>query len=141
MIDIIIPIYNVDLKQLKKCLLSIVSQTIVEELEVTIVDDGSSSSSEEEIYHLINKIQQFIPIKLLRYEKNHGPGYARQYGINNTSNEYIMFIDADDMFTPVAAETLKRGFLLYPDKAISMGKFYSLDTETMITEEQDIQLS
>ena len=30
--------------------------------------------------------------------ENRGPGYARQYGINKTSNEWIMFIDTGDRF-------------------------------------------
>ncbi len=140
MIDIIIPIYNVDIRQLKKCLLSVTAQTIVEELEITIVDDGSSIFNDK-LEELFNKIRLFVPIQILRYDENHGPGYARQYGIDHTYNEYIMFVDADDMLAPVAAETLLRGFSLYPDKAISMGKFYDLNTETMITEEVDIQLS
>lgn len=140
MIDVIVPIYNVDIKQLKNCLLSIVAQTIVEELEIMIVDDGSSIIYKD-LENLLNKIRNFIPIQLIKYKENRGPGYARQYGIDHTHNEYIMFIDADDMFSPVAAETLLRGFLLYPDKAISMGKFYNLHTETMVTEEVDIQLS
>ena len=140
MIDVIIPIYNVNIKQLKNCLLSIAAQTIVEQLKITIVDDGSSII-DENLENLFNKIEIFVPIQKLRYKENRGPGYARQYGIDHTYNEYIMFIDADDMFSPVAAETLLKGFLLYPDKAISMGKFYNLHTDTMITEEIDIQLS
>ena len=140
MIDVIIPIYNVNIEQLEKCLLSVVAQTIVKELEITIVDDGSSIINKE-LNGLLEKVRTFVPIRILRYKENRGPGYARQYGINHTYNDYIMFIDADDMFLPTAAETLLRGFLLYPDKAISMGKFYDFNSETMICEEVDIQLT
>lgn len=140
MIDVIVPIYNTNIKQLQTCLTSIASQTIAEELEITIVDDGSSITDPEQDI-LFNKIKTFIPLQVLRYKNNHGPGYARQYGIDHTFNEYIVFIDADDMFAPVAAETLLKGFLAYPDKAISMGTFYDLQTDTMITKEVEIQLS
>ena len=140
MIDVIIPIYNVNIRQLKTCLMSVAAQTIVEKLEITIVDDGSSTI-DKQLDSLLDKIQVLVPVQILRYEENHGPGYARQYGIDHTDNEYIMFIDADDMLTPVAAETLLRGFLLYPDKAISMGEFYDLNTETMVTDIVKIQLS
>jgi len=39
-----------------------------------------------------------LKINILRYETNGGPGVARQYGLDHTSNGYITFIDADDTF-------------------------------------------
>lgn len=125
MIDVIIPIYNVNIEQLEKCLLSVVAQTIAKELEITIIDDGSSII-DKKLDILLEKIKIFIPVQLLRYQENRGPGYARQYGIDHTYNDYIMFIDADDMFTPVAAEVLSNGLKFYPEAAMIMGEFYEL---------------
>lgn len=82
MIDLIIPYYN-NLKGLKRTLESI-DQNI---FYVTIIDDNSSHTP-----WCPNANQVF------RYNKNQGPGHARQHGINKTNNPYIMFIDAGDVF-------------------------------------------
>ena len=97
MIDLIIPIYNVELINFKRCLLSVISQTIVDKIKVTIVDDASTIEMSE-IESLINKVNIFVNIQYLRYNENHGPGYARQYAIDNSDGEYIIFIDSDDTF-------------------------------------------
>lgn len=131
MIDIIIPIYNVDLKQLKTCLSSIIAQSIVDNIKVTIVDDASYDIDKIALHNLLDQMRIFLDIQYLRYEENHGPGYARQYGINNTDNEYIMFADADDMLSPIAAEALLEALDKSPDKAIAVGEFYSLRTRGM----------
>ena len=41
-------------------------------------------------------------------KQNSGPGYARQYGIEHSDSEYIIFIDSDDVFaTPLSLITLE----------------------------------
>ena len=95
LIDVIIPAYNVPDNILFRCLASIACQDIVSELEVTIIDDASTKQN----YTTIAKyFESVMKIKILRYETNGGPGVARQYGIDHTSNGYITFIDADDTF-------------------------------------------
>lgn len=95
LIDVIIPAYNVPDNILFRCLSSIACQDIVDELEVTIVDDAST----EESYRCIaDSFSSIMKINILRYEVNGGPGVARQYGLDHTSNGYITFIDADDTF-------------------------------------------
>ena len=94
-IDIIIPAYNVEDKILFRCLSSIACQEIIEDLEVTIVDDASTLQNYEEV---AENFSSLLKINVLRYEINGGPGVARQYGIDHTNNEYIVFIDADDTF-------------------------------------------
>ena len=94
-IDVIIPAYNVADDILFRCLASIACQDIVNELEVTIVDDASLIQNYEEV---ANYFRAIMPINILRYEINGGPGVARQYGLDHTSNGYITFIDADDTF-------------------------------------------
>jgi glycosyltransferase involved in cell wall biosynthesis len=51
-----------------------------------------------------------MKINILRYETNGGPGVARQYGIDHTSNGYMTFIDADDTFNGAfALKALRNG--------------------------------
>lgn len=93
MIDIIIPAYNAH-KTIRNTLISISLQSIKEDLSVYIVNDGSDRDYSSEVELFKNKIN----IKELKLEENRGPGVARQYGLDNSNNPYIVFIDADDMF-------------------------------------------
>ena len=94
-IDVVIPAYNVPDEILFRCLASIACQTIVEDIEVVIVDDAST---EENYAEVAKHFEDIMKINILRYEVNGGPGVARQYGMDHTSNGYITFIDADDTF-------------------------------------------
>lgn len=95
LIDVIIPAYNVPDHILFRCLASIACQDIVSDLEVTIVDDASTEQNYAEV---AKHFEDIMKINILRYDVNGGPGVARQYGIDHTSNGYMTFIDADDTF-------------------------------------------
>jgi glycosyltransferase involved in cell wall biosynthesis len=75
-IDVIIPAYNVPDRILFRCLASIACQDIVEELEVTIVDDASTVENYRKVAEFFSSMMK---INILRYETNGGPGVARQY--------------------------------------------------------------
>ena len=92
MIDIIIPAYNSQ-DTIIRTLSSIAMQLNREEIQVTIVNDAGKDYAE-----IVNIFKPILNIQEIGYEKNMGPGYARQYGIDHTTNEYIIFIDADDTF-------------------------------------------
>ena len=97
-ISIIVPIYNAS-KYLKKCLDSLVSQT-KKELEFILINDGSTDDSES----IINSYKD----SRIKYFKrsNHGIGKTRNFGINNASGKYIMFLDSDDYLEENACEVL-----------------------------------
>lgn len=106
-IDVIIPAYNVADNILFRCLASIACQDIVDELEVTIIDDASTVQNYQKI---ANNFSAVMKVNILRYEVNGGPGIARQYGIDHTSNGYLTFIDADDTFNgSFALKVLRNG--------------------------------
>ena len=90
-ISIIVPVYNSE-KQLDKCLLSIVNQTY-ENIEIVVINDGSTDNSEE----IINKFYQKYPTKIKVYSwKNHGIGATRNKGLELATGDYIGFVDSDD---------------------------------------------
>lgn len=95
LIDVIIPAYNVPDHIIFRCLASIACQDIVQDLEVTIVDDASTTQNYAAV---AENFKSILKINILRYETNGGPGVARQYGIDHTHNGYLTFIDADDTF-------------------------------------------
>lgn len=92
MIDVIIPAYNSQ-ETIIRTLSSIAMQLNRDELKVTIVNDGGKDYAD-----IVNIFKPLIDIQEIGYEENKGPGYARQYGIDNTHEEFITFIDADDTF-------------------------------------------
>ena len=116
-IDVIIPAYNVDDNILFKCLASIACQEVREDIDVTIVDDASTHQNYEQV---IKCFTPFVNIQILRYETNGGPGVARQYGLDHTSNGYITFIDADDTFNGAFALSALRTGLEYQNNKYQM---------------------
>lgn len=92
MVDIIIPVYKSKSK-LYATLFSIGLNT--KDIEVTIVDDCSGGDTYEDI---IEEFKPFFPIKVIYCEKNGGPGIARNVGIENSTADYIIFIDCGDVF-------------------------------------------
>lgn len=93
MIDIIIPAYNAH-STITRTLFSIASQINLKDLNIYIVNDASSM----DYSHEISYFKETMNIHELILKENSGPGVARQFGIDNSTSEYIVFIDADDIF-------------------------------------------
>lgn len=100
MIDVIIPAYNSQ-DTIIRTLSSIAMQLNRDELKVTIVNDGGKDYKD-----IVDTFSKVLDIQEIGYEENKGPGYARQYGIDNTNGELITFIDADDTFYEACSLTL-----------------------------------
>jgi len=89
-ISVIIPIYNSE-KYLNRCLNSIINQTYTD-LEIILVDDGSTDNSLN-ICKQYGKIDKRIKII---HQENAGASVARNKGIENSTGNFISFIDSDD---------------------------------------------
>lgn len=126
MIDLIIPFYNAH-SFLKNALDSIVRQTIKNNIVVTIVDDGSNIS----VKKILDSYQNQLEIKVISFKKNHGPGYAKQYGIKHTNNPYLFFLDADDeLIGEYGMEEMYNIAQKFPDLNIISGKEKNNNTIT-----------
>ena len=90
-VSVILPIYNVE-KYLRKCLDSVINQTF-KDIEIICVNDCSLDNSQSIILEYAKKDNR---IKIINNEKNSGIGFSRNIGINESSGEYISFIDSDD---------------------------------------------
>lgn len=89
-ISVIVPVYNTE-KYIRECINSIVKQTFTE-LEIIIVDDGSTDSS-----ITICRELALADHRIKIYSKsNGGLSDARNYGIEKANCEYICFLDSDD---------------------------------------------
>ena len=89
-VSIIVPIYNME-KYLRRCLNSIVSQTLVQ-FEIIAVNDGSTDSSLEILTDLAANDIRISVVNI----KNSGVSSARNTGIQMARGEYIGFVDPDD---------------------------------------------
>ena len=90
-ISIIIPVYNSE-EFLNKCLDSLTKQSY-KNLELIIVNDGSPKNCSEIAKEYMNKDSR---IKYVEHEKNKGLFQARVTGFENSTGDYIAFLDADD---------------------------------------------
>lgn len=89
-ISIIVPVYNSE-KYIEKCLKSLLNQTY-KNIEILIVDNNSTDSTANICHEYVLKNKN---IKYLFCEIK-GASAARNFGIKNSSGEFIYFIDADD---------------------------------------------
>lgn len=99
-ISFIIPVYNVE-KYLEDCIESILKQ-MTSECEIILIDDGSSDNSGE-ICDIYSKKQNGIKVY---HKKNGGVSSARNLGIEKATGKYIAFVDADDIISECAVESL-----------------------------------
>lgn len=90
-VSIIVPVWGVE-KYIKKCLDSLVHQTL-NEIEIIVVNDGSPDNSQKIIDEYVKK----YPSKVKSFIKeNGGQGSARNYGLEKAIGEYIGYVDSDD---------------------------------------------
>ena len=99
-VSVIVPVYNGE-KYLKKCLNSILNQTL-QNIEIICIDDGSKDNSSEILKKFSLKDNR---IKVLSIENN-GQGFARNLGLNEVNGEFIAFVDADDWIESDSLELL-----------------------------------
>ncbi|HFE37032.1 MAG TPA: glycosyltransferase, partial [Gammaproteobacteria bacterium] len=84
-VSVVIPLYN-DAETIECCLTSVLSQSIEGELDVVVVDDGSTDIGPE--------LARKFPINLVQ-QKNTGPAAARNAGASIANGELLIFLDAD----------------------------------------------
>lgn len=94
LVTIIVPCYNVE-SYIDRCMNSVVNQTIgIDKLEIILVDDASTDGT-------LSKIQRWESmypddILIVCCEENRRQGAARNIGLQFSTTEYVMYIDADD---------------------------------------------
>jgi glycosyltransferase involved in cell wall biosynthesis len=89
-ISVIIPIYNTG-EHLKRCIASVTEQSL-KNIEIILVDDGSTDNSGSICDEYAKKDNRITVI----HKKNEGVSIARNTGIEKASGEFIGFVDSDD---------------------------------------------
>lgn len=90
-VSIIVPVYNVE-KYLRRCLDSLVNQTL-EDIEIILINDASSDNSFAIMEEYKEKYKQII---IINSKKNLRQGGARNLGLKIATGEFIGFVDSDD---------------------------------------------
>lgn len=112
-ISVIVPIYNSS-KYLHKCINSIIHQTY-QNIEIVLVDDGSSDESREICDGYIK-----IDNRIKTIHKRHaGLPAARKTGIENASKGLLFFVDSDDWIEPELLSKLLSSFVQGSDMITS----------------------
>lgn len=88
--DLIISLYNKEYS-IKKTILSALNQEYKFN-KIIVIDDGSTDSGALVVNNLIKKYNHIELIK----QKNHGVSFSRNLGVQKSSADYIVFLDADD---------------------------------------------
>ncbi len=101
-ISVCISVYNGE-KYLDQCLDSVISQDI-ENMEIVLVDDGSSDGSLQKMKEFKDR---YSAIKVKVVEQAHsGLAQGRLTSVRNASGEYVTFIDVDGYLTEGAYKTI-----------------------------------
>lgn len=99
LISVVLPVYNVA-AYLERCIESVVNQTY-QNLEIFLIDDGSTDESQEICRKWAGKDHRIRHIR----KENQGLGMARNTGMEYAAGKYICFFDSDDY---VALDTLEQ---------------------------------
>lgn len=98
MISIIVPVYNAE-AYLRQCIDSLLSQTF-EDIEIICVDDGSTDASASILTEYALKDCRLKVIT----QSNKGVSASRNRGIEESSGNWLMFVDSDDWIDPDTCE-------------------------------------
>lgn len=102
-LSIIIPVYNME-QYVGRCLDSVVEalRNMGKVVEVLIINDGSTDSSEEIIKKYCN---EYSYMKLYN-KKNGGLSDVKNYGLERAKGRYVIFLDSDDYIEPEMYESM-----------------------------------
>ena len=112
LVSVIIPVYNGE-DFIREAIENILSQKYPA-LEIIIINDGSTDSTEAIINKLPADIRYFT-------QDNSGPSAARNKGIRDASGEFITFLDADDLWPENNLNIMVDEMLRNPDMEVIRG--------------------
>lgn len=113
-ISIIIPVYNVA-EYVVECLDSITAQTYMGDVECLLVDDCSTDDSPKIIRNYIKEYNGRICFRLICQPTNQRQGMARNRGIEESTGDYILFVDSDDVISSDCLTVMINLLSRYPE--------------------------
>lgn len=132
-ISVIVPVFNMK-KYLDRCMESLLSQTIVDQLEILLIDDGSTDSSPEMCDTYAYKYKNISVI----HRENGGLGLARNTGLEAANGDFVAFVDSDDYVDRNMYERLLSFARANQLDCVIAGGFYKVDRHGGIQEYTEI---
>ena len=128
LVSIVIPVFNTG--KLARSLVDKLLSDDYRDVEIILVDDGSTDNSLEIIKQIKNE-------KVRIYnKKNGGPSAARNFGIKKAKGEYLLFVDSDDDMAQDYVQKMVLAFRDDIDMVVSGVKYCKLDKQN----EEDVYL-
>jgi glycosyltransferase involved in cell wall biosynthesis len=118
-VSVVIPTYN-DSLFLSDAISSVLSQTY-RDIEVIVVDDGSTDNTAEIVKSFQDPRIRYI------YQENRGVAAARNTGIMASRAEYIAWQDSDNVLFEDAIKKNVEFMDQYPEVGFSHGQYYTMD--------------
>ncbi|MFP4793964.1 glycosyltransferase family 2 protein [Pasteurella multocida] len=123
LVSVLICAYNVE-KYIEECINAVINQTY-KNLEIIVVNDGSSDSTLSKLHSLSEKDSR---IKIINNPKNLGFISSLNIGIEYVSGDYVARTDADDITKPDWIEKIV-GCLEKEKHIIAMGSYIQVLSE------------
>jgi glycosyltransferase involved in cell wall biosynthesis len=114
--SIVIPAYNYG-----HCVTRAVTSALRQDypnFDVTVIDDGSSDNTQDVLQRLL--VQGDTRLRCIK-QSNAGLSAVRNRGIRNTSNDWLIFLDADDELLPGALQQFATTIEQHPSAAFVIG--------------------
>ena len=102
-VSVVVTTYNIE-DYVEECLASVAAQTL-RDLEVLVVDDGSSDSTPHKVTEFCARDPRFVPV-LLATNSPGGVATAANAGLDRATGEWVGFVDGDDFVEPRMFERL-----------------------------------
>ena len=121
--SVIVPLYN-KAPYVRKALESVVTQTY-KDWELIVVNDGSTDESIQVVEDYIRETMsdERLAIRVIS-QANAGVAAARNRGVNESSGEYVCFLDADDWWEKEYLEEMDKLIKEYPDAGLYGCDYY-----------------
>lgn len=132
LISIIVPVFNVE-NYIKRCLLSIASQSYKGPIECIIVDDCGYDNSIRICTDFISNYNGEIHFSIIHHQQNKGLAAARNTGTLHSKGEYIYYIDSDDEITSNCITLLVDALEHHPNAEIIQGNIKALNDSCNIS--------
>ncbi len=125
MVSVIIPTYN-RAHYLAEAIDSVLEQTY-RNIEVIVVDDGSTDETREKLKAYKDKIKYI-------YVDNGGPAHARNVGMRMAKGKYIAFLDSDDSYYPYKIEIQAKLLDTHHDVAMVCSELSAINDNEVLDE-------
>ena len=125
--SVVIACYNCE-EYLEETITSLLKQTLPfkENIQVILVNDGSTDNTEEICKEYLNQYPENI---IYTYQENQGQAVARNSGLKHATGDYINFLDSDDKFSSNTFEEVLNFFKNNPEVNFASVPMFFFDGE------------